>query len=131
MQKAIEDLGEELLLSPAIQSAVVFLNKLMEYNDLQAMVLFKQSDTDCSDRPRQFTLYYVPGFTHKQQTQLLFSILQEVPLPFQLLHCTASTTVEELELFFQRIALFPEYKYVIFSSILLNTDIQEVRATAF
>ena len=132
MQKTIiEDLGEALLLLPAIQSAKVFLNKLMEYNDLHApqkMMLVKQSGTvHGSVRLRHFTLHYVPGFTHKQQMQLLFSILQGAPLPFQLLQCTANTTAEELELFFQRMALFSVHKYVIFNTFLLSSDNQEVR----
>ena len=126
-QKAIEDLCGKLQSLPPIKSAVVFLNKLMEYNVLHApqqVMLVRQSTCSGKDvtvhgpvRIRHFTLHYVPGFTHKQQMQLLFDILQGIPLPFQLLRCTTSTTNEELELFFQRMTKFPENQYVVNTNV--------------
>ena len=138
MQRAIRELGVKQLQSmPAIKSAVVFLNKLMEYDDQyaprQEMLVNQFTYPDGQDahgpvRLRHFTLHYVPGFNHKQQMLLLFDLLHGVPMPFQLMRCTVSTTTEELELFFQRMALFPaEHKYVIFNTNLLSSDIQEVR----
>lgn len=119
-----------------VSSAMALLNKLMEYDTQYAprnVTLVKH----CTGYDRRatlhgplhlkhFTLHYVPEFSHKQQIQLLCDILQGIPLPFQLLRCNNKTTIEEIELFFQRIASFPEHKYVIFDTNALGSDIQEV-----
>ena len=108
----------------------MFLNKLMEYNATQQMMLQCTQANERVKSPvtiRHFTLHYVPGFTHDLQIQLLFDILQRIPLPFQLFHCTINTTAEEIELFFQRMTLFSDHKYIIFSTNQLSSDIQEVR----
>ena len=137
IQRAVEDLAENLVSLPAIENAEVFLNKLMEYNESDApqhLMLVKQCTQSRKEivasgpvRLRHFTLHYIPGFTHRQHIQLLFDILKTLPLPFQLLHCTANTTAEELELFFQRMGFFPEHKYIVLNTSLLSSDIQEVK----
>ena len=119
-----------------VGSARALLNKLMEYDTQYAPrnVTLVKHYTGCDRRGtlhgplclRHFTLHYVPEFSHKQQIHLLCDILQDIPLPFQLLRCNNKTTIEEIELFFQRIASFPEHKYVIFDTNTLCSDIQEV-----
>ena len=75
----------------------------------------------------RFDLHYLPNFTHKQQVQFLCSLFERIPFPFQLLRCTNTTTNEEVQLFFQRIVLFPGHKYVILNTNLLLSDTQEVK----
>ena len=77
----------------------------------------------------RFDLHYLPNFTHKQQVQFLCSLFERIPFPFQLLRCTSTTTNEEVQLFFERIVLFPWHKYVILNTNLLLSDIQEVKKT--
>ena len=136
MQKAIGELKDSDEMVSVVSSARALLNKLMEYDTQYAPrnVTLVKHYTGCDRRGtlhgplclRHFTLHYVPEFSHKQQIHLLCDILQDIPLPFQLLRCNNKTTIEEIELFFQRIASFPEHKYVIFDTNTLCSDIQEV-----
>ena len=75
----------------------------------------------------RFDLHYLPNFTHKQQVQFLCNLFEKIPFSFQLLRCTSTTTNEEVQLFFQRIVLFPRHMYVILNTSLLVSDIQEVK----
>ena len=77
-------------------------------------------------RLRNFCLHSMPDLSHKQQIELLYDIFQGLPLPFQFLHCTNKTTQEEISLFLQRSATYPQHKFIMIDVDLLVGDVQEV-----
>ena len=70
-------------------------------------------------------LHSCPDFTQKELVALILNIFGGVPEAFQIFHCQASATLEELDLFLQRTMKFP-IKHLILEVSELPFHLQEV-----
>ncbi len=74
-----------------------------------------------------FQMYTAIDFTNMELIRLIFWIFgNEFPHPFQLFRCSSSSTKDDLELLFQRINKYPDFKYLIFGVNKLLMEVQQV-----
>ena len=74
-----------------------------------------------------FRMYTAIKFTNMELIRLIFWIFgNEFPYPFQLFRCSSSTTKDDLELLFQRINKYSDFKYLIFGVNQLLMEVQQV-----
>ena len=79
-----------------------------------------------------FRLYSAIDFSNMDLVCLIFWILgDKIPFRFQLLRCSAATTGEELFLFFQRVNMYPNIKYLILGINNLTMEVQQVMRAMF
>ena len=86
---------------------------------------WKKSHDQISAAP--FTMYTSVDFTNMELVRLIFWIFEnEFPLPFQLFRCSSLSTNEDLVLFFQRVDMYPNFKYLIVGVNHLPMEVQQV-----
>lgn len=86
-----------------------------------------KSNQRSSDQTSTFQLYTAISFTNMELVCLIFYIFgNKFPLPFQLLQCSTSCTKEDLQLFFERVDKYPEYKYLLLGINHLSMEVQQV-----
>ena len=73
-----------------------------------------------------FQLFSAFDFSNMDLVRLIYWIFDDFPESFQLLRCSLSTTNEEVELFFDRINKYPEFRYLILGINTLSLEVQQV-----
>ena len=70
-------------------------------------------------------LHQLHGVTEKNILMYIIALYKRIPKPFELLRCHSETSKEDVELFLQRVRIFPSI-YVVVEVNLLPTYLQEV-----
>lgn len=76
--------------------------------------------------PLIFYLISALEYTNRDLMDLILWIFEKIPFYFQLLRCSSVTTEEDIQLFFDRIELLHEQKYLIMGVDLLRNELQRV-----
>lgn len=72
------------------------------------------------------TLHSVHKLIPMEILRLVFTIFECVPYSFQLFHCSPNTTEQQLELFFNGLVLWENFRYLIIGVDELSNELQEV-----
>ena len=103
-----------------------FLTSVMD--ELKTALLFTTSlNVQLNPDPVNVSLISAHNYTNLKITKLIYQVFDgKFPWYFQLFRCSLSTTVEEIELFFDRIDHFPQYKYLVLGIDLIKNELQQV-----
>ena len=103
-----------------------FLNILFQTLSPQKfLVNYFQQKSDIANQP----LYYCPSSSQVDHISLILNVFSGSPQPYQMLHCRATTTEEELGLFLKRVEKHPAH-YLMLAVNELPFKLQEVRKHA-
>ena len=79
--------------------------------------------------PVTFSLISAFEYTNMDLIKLIYFIFGEsFPMFHQLFRCSAQTTEEEIDLFFDRIHYFPQAKYLMMGINLIENELQQVNS---
>lgn len=130
LQGALTDIYVQIQSEDATSPMLIvgqFLNILLQNLSPQKFLVSKSSlqQSDVANQP----LYYCPSSSQADLISLILNVFAGSPQPYQMLHCQATTSEEELGLFLKRVEKHPAH-YLILAVNELPFKLQEVRIKA-